>query len=61
MAKGFSLLLVCLLAGEGAAQVYRLPVPGSICGMALLFGLLFWRGEPVSILSISRIQADPSI
>lgn len=48
MVKGFSLLLVCLLVGEGVAHVYRLPVPGSICGMALLFGCLVWSGEPVS-------------
>ncbi len=48
MIKGFAILLVCLLAGDGIVHVYRLPVPGSICGMALLFGWLLWRGEPAS-------------
>jgi holin-like protein len=42
-----TLILACQLAGEAVASVGRLPVPGPVIGMAVLFcGLLLRRGMP---------------
>lgn len=38
------LLLTCQLAGEIAARLAGLPVPGPVIGMLLLLGLLLARG-----------------
>ena len=43
MLSALVLLLACQLAGEAAARADRLPVPGPVLGMALLFGLLVLR------------------
>lgn len=37
-------LLLCQLAGEIAARVLGLPLPGPVLGMALLFAILLVRG-----------------
>ncbi|BAI72866.1 holin [Azospirillum sp. B510] len=39
-----TLLLFCQLAGELAARLLHLPVPGPVLGMLLLFGGLLLRG-----------------
>ena len=42
-----TVLLACQLAGEAVAKLARLPVPGPVIGMAILFcGLLLRRGMP---------------
>lgn len=45
MLRALTLILLCQLAGELAADLFRLPVPGPVIGMALLFLGLRWRGE----------------
>lgn len=45
-----TLLLLCQLAGELAARLLHLPVPGPVLGMLLLFaGLLLRGGVPAAI------------
>jgi holin-like protein len=47
MMRGFLVLLLCQLAGEAIALALRMPVPGGVIGMLLLFaGLLVRRGVP---------------
>ena len=40
---GFAILLACQLTGEVLARALRIPLPGPVIGMVLLFGLLFVR------------------
>ena len=47
MIGGLAVLFLCQLAGEAAARLFGLPVPGPVLGMALLFGALLWRGGEV--------------
>ncbi|MBP2299620.1 CidA/LrgA family protein [Azospirillum picis] len=48
MLGSLTLLLLCQLAGELAARLLHLPVPGPVLGMLLLFaGLLLRGGVPV--------------
>ena len=44
MLGAITLLLVYQLAGEVIVQLARLPVPGPVVGMLLLFLTLVWRG-----------------
>ncbi len=44
MLQAFAILLVFQLIGEVAVQVLRMPLPGPLVGMLLLFGALVWRG-----------------
>jgi putative effector of murein hydrolase LrgA (UPF0299 family) len=51
MLAGLTALLVCQLAGELIVALLRLPIPGPICGMALLLAALVVRGgipEPIA-------------
>lgn len=41
----FTLILVCQLVGELLTTALRLPVPGPVIGMVLLFGFLIFRGK----------------
>ena len=43
MALALTLLLCCQLAGEAAARLFGLAIPGPVLGMLLLFSLLFAR------------------
>jgi hypothetical protein len=43
MIVSLCLLLLCQLAGEAVARAARLPAPGLVVGMSLLFGLLLLR------------------
>ncbi|MGF1643712.1 MAG: CidA/LrgA family protein [Thiotrichales bacterium] len=45
MIGALTLLLVYQLVGEVAAQLLRLPIPGPVVGMLLLFVTLIFRGE----------------
>lgn len=47
MIPAITALLACQLAGEVAARALRLPVPGPVVGMVLLFLVLLVRGRPV--------------
>ena len=42
MLQGLTWLLLCQTAGEVAARLGRLPLPGPVLGMLLLAGLLAW-------------------
>lgn len=46
MLRGITILLVCQLIGEATVRALNLPTPGPVLGMALLFGVLLWRGAP---------------
>ncbi len=46
MLRGMTVLLVCQLIGEVTVRALRLPAPEPVLGMALLFGILLWRGAP---------------
>ena len=45
MIVSLCLLLLCQLAGEAVARAAKLPVPGPVIGMMLLFGLLLLRDQ----------------
>jgi len=46
----FTLILVCQLVGELLTTTLRLPVPGPVIGMVLLFCFLIFRGKiPVAL------------
>ena len=38
-------LLACQLAGEVLVRVLRVPLPGPVAGLVLLFAFLVWRGR----------------
>lgn len=44
MLNAFTLILCCQLAGELIVTASGVPVPGPVCGMALMFGGLILRG-----------------
>ena len=46
MLGALTILLVFQLIGEVLAQIFALPVPGPVIGMALLFAALALRGGP---------------
>jgi holin-like protein len=43
MIAALTMLLLCQLAGELLTRLLRLPVPGPVLGMLLLFALLLFR------------------
>ncbi len=45
MVEWITVLVVCQLAGEVLVALTHLPIPGPVCGMALLFGALVWNGR----------------
>ena len=55
MLASLTLLLVLQLIGEVLVQWLRLPVPGPVVGMALLFAVLMIRGDtPAPLLGGGR-------
>jgi len=48
-----TLILACQLAGEVFVAATGLPVPGPVCGMALLFVGLIARGLPVRLAQVA--------
>ena len=50
MLGALTLLLVFQLTGEVLAQLFALPIPGPVIGMALLFAALALRGGPSDAL-----------
>jgi holin-like protein len=44
MVEWITVLIVCQLAGEAFVAYTHVPIPGPVCGMALLFGALVWNG-----------------
>ena len=51
MLKSVTILLIFQLVGEGLVQASRLPIPGPVIGMLLLFGVLTIRGAAPSDLT----------
>lgn len=50
MLPSLTILLVCQLAGEVIARLFKLPIPGPVVGMMLLFaGLVIRRGIPENL------------
>jgi holin-like protein len=53
MLNALTLIFVCQLAGESLARAASLPIPGPVCGMALLFaGLLLRGGIPEDLAKV---------
>ena len=52
MITGFSIIFLCLLLGEGAARLLRLPVPGNVIGMVLLTTALM-----LGIVRLDQVKA----
>jgi holin-like protein len=50
MITALTVLLCCQLAGEVVARLFRLPVPGPVLGMLLLFALLLARTRAVEVV-----------
>ena len=46
MLFAITLLLLFQLAGEAISLLFKLPIPGPVIGMALLFAALALRGGP---------------
>jgi holin-like protein len=46
MIKTLTILVICQLIGEGAAQASGLPLPGPVIGLVLLLGALIATGGP---------------
>lgn len=60
MLLGFIALFGCQLVGEALVHWLQLPVPGAVCGMLLLFLLLFLRalaGAPAVPDSLNQVSA----
>jgi len=53
---GLATLLACQLAGEAAARLLALPVPGPVVGMALLFAILLLRRAPDPPEEVARVS-----
>lgn len=50
MLPSLTILLLCQLAGEVIARLFKLPIPGPVIGMMLLFaGLVIRRGIPENL------------
>lgn len=45
MLIAFFILLLCQLIGEAVVYLFKLPLPGAVIGMLILFGYLFIRGD----------------
>ena len=45
MVEWITVLIVCQLAGEALVAYTHVPIPGPVCGMALLFSALVWNGR----------------
>ena len=59
MITALTYLLSCQLAGEAAARLLGLPLPGPVLGMLLLFVLMLWRSrllESVRGPSLAMLQ-----
>jgi holin-like protein len=52
------LLLSCQLAGEVAARLAGLPIPGPVLGMLLLFALLMMRGLSDELDHVAGVLLD---
>src|SRR2546421_12993182 len=50
MIPALTMLLSCQLAGELIARLFRLPVPGPVLGMLLLFTLLLARPRSEAVV-----------
>ena len=46
MIKALTILVICQLVGEVAAQASGLPLPGPVIGLILLLGALIVTGGP---------------
>ena len=53
MLNALTLIFCCQLAGESLATAAALPIPGPVCGMALMFaGLLIRGGIPDDLANV---------
>ncbi len=60
MVEWITVLVLCQLAGEALAALTRLPVPGPVFGMAILFGALIWNGRVPDALARNADGLPPT-
>ena len=53
--RGFALLLLLQMCGEGAARLLSLPVPGPVIGMLLLWPMLQWTPLRESLAAAAQL------
>ena len=53
--RGFALLLLLQMCGEGLARLFSLPIPGPVIGMLLLWPMLQWTPLRDSLAAASRL------
>ncbi|KPF68178.1 hypothetical protein IP84_10535 [beta proteobacterium AAP99] len=56
MLQALTALLLFQLIGEALAFTLRLPVPGPVIGLALLFGWLVWRPAAVGTIKPTALE-----
>jgi holin-like protein len=56
MLQALTALLIFQLIGETLAFTLRLPVPGPVIGLALLFGWLVWRPAAVATIKPTALE-----
>lgn len=56
MLQALTALLIFQLIGETLAFTLRLPVPGPVIGLALLFGWLVWRPSAVATIKPTALE-----
>ena len=55
MVEWITVLIVCQLAGEAFVAFTHVPIPGPVCGMALLFAGLVWNGRALIVNTLLTI------
>jgi len=53
--RGFALLLLLQMCGEGLARLLALPIPGPVIGMLLLWPMLQWTPLRDSLAAASQL------
>ncbi len=56
MLQSLTTLLTFQCLGEGISYVFRLPVPGPVIGMLLLFGFMFFRPEVADAIEATALE-----
>ncbi|SAL54082.1 CidA/LrgA family protein [Caballeronia humi] len=56
MLRALATLLLFQCFGEGLSYVFRLPVPGPVVGMLLLFALLAWRPQVADAIEPTALE-----
>ena len=58
---GFAFFIAMYLVGNALSSQFSLPIPGSIIGLALVFGFLLLRGKVDAPLKVAADQMLPNL